>query len=211
MEDRMEASERIRVLIASAYGPLRSALREMLEHEDIDVVAESASARQVISLAHVLSPQVTVADDRLVDSDAHTLCRKLHEFGTPTRCIIPTSWPVQSTGKPLPGDLSSCSARSPTATCRGLSEQPPKVWAPRHNDPSRPCRANPPNRPGSARGPAHRWPTASCGDTSRVPDGLEIGHNLRLCRSAAGGFGNSSTRQKGESARASSVPTTCCF
>lgn len=104
MEDRAEASERIRVLIVSAYGPLRTAIREMLEHENIDVVAESASARQAISLAHMLRPQVTVADERLVDSDAHTLCRKLHKIGTPTRCIILTSWPVQSTGKPLPGD-----------------------------------------------------------------------------------------------------------
>jgi DNA-binding NarL/FixJ family response regulator len=57
----MEASERIRVLLADDHRILREALRMVLA-ADCDVVAEASTGEQAVELAIRLKPQVVVVD-----------------------------------------------------------------------------------------------------------------------------------------------------
>lgn len=101
MEHRIGADETARVLIVSAYRPLRDALREILAGEPVSIVGESGTARQGLALL----PDVAVLDERLPDGDAHTLSASLHGAASPTRCIILSSWhphcPLPTPGDPV--------------------------------------------------------------------------------------------------------------
>lgn len=87
----MGADQKTRVLLVSAYRPLLSALREMLEEEGVDVVGETGTVTEGARLARRCAPQVMVLDEHLPDGDAEAMCRELSEAGTPTRCVILTS------------------------------------------------------------------------------------------------------------------------
>ncbi|GAB2738067.1 response regulator transcription factor [Sinomonas soli] len=100
----MGADQRTRVLLVSAYRPLLSALRELLEDEGVDVVGESGTVTEGARLARRCAPQVMVLDEHLPDGDAEAMCRQLSESGTPTRCVILTSLAARrGRGRP-PGD-----------------------------------------------------------------------------------------------------------
>lgn len=98
------AAEKTRVLILSGYRPLHSALREVLEGEGIDVVGESSTMSEGVRLARTVAPEVMILDERLPDGDAQAVCRQLSESGTPTRCIVLTSWASCRTRRPSPGN-----------------------------------------------------------------------------------------------------------
>ncbi|MGT2460782.1 hypothetical protein [Sinomonas atrocyanea] len=100
----MGADQRTRVLLVSAYPPLLSALREVLEEEGVDVVGESGTMREGARLARRCIPQVMVLDEHLPDGDAEAMCRRLSEAGTPTRCVILTSLGARSGRRRPPGD-----------------------------------------------------------------------------------------------------------
>lgn len=100
----MRDAAKIRVLLVSAYRPLRDALREMLEHEGIDVVGETASVREAVSVARSLRPDVAVLDEMLPDGAALEGCRTLKATGATTRCVILSSWRSRASSGVLPGD-----------------------------------------------------------------------------------------------------------
>ncbi|MDQ0259529.1 response regulator [Sinomonas atrocyanea] len=99
----MRGEGRIRVFLLSGYRPLRTALREMLGDEGMDVVGEAESAAEALPLLLDLAPDVAVLDEHLPDGEGHTLCRQLHESGTRTRCVILTSWLPQPARTPSAG------------------------------------------------------------------------------------------------------------
>ena len=99
----MGADQKTRVLLVSAYRPLLSALREMLEEEGVDVVGEGGTVSEGAQLARRCAPQVVVLDEHLPDGDAEAMCRRLSEAGTPTRCVILTSLAAGRRRRP-PGD-----------------------------------------------------------------------------------------------------------
>jgi DNA-binding NarL/FixJ family response regulator len=79
----------IRVLVVDDHTAVRMGLGGLLEdHEDMEVVATAASAREALADAARVAPEVAVVDYHLGDSDGLTLCRALKRLPRPPRVLV---------------------------------------------------------------------------------------------------------------------------
>src|SRR5256885_10598808 len=83
----------IRVLVVDDHAAVRMGLGGLLEdHEDMELVATAASAREALADAARVAPEVAVVDYHLGDSDGLTLCRALKRLPRPPRVLVYTAY-----------------------------------------------------------------------------------------------------------------------
>lgn len=83
----------IRVFLLDDHEVVRRGLRELLEVEDdIDVVGESASAREASRRIPALRPHVMVLDARLPDGSGIDVCRDVRSIDPSIAALVLTSY-----------------------------------------------------------------------------------------------------------------------
>ena len=83
----------IRVFLLDDHEVVRRGVRELLENaEDIEVVAEAATATDAVRRAVAASPDVAVLDVRLPDGTGIEVCRDLRSMLPDVRCLMLTSF-----------------------------------------------------------------------------------------------------------------------
>ncbi|HKU11561.1 response regulator [Sinomonas sp.] len=89
----MEAvGEGIRVFILDDHELVRQGLRDLLEHEGMEIVGESESAHEAARRIPALKPHVAVLDGRLADGTGIEVCREVRSVDPHIRCLILTSY-----------------------------------------------------------------------------------------------------------------------
>jgi DNA-binding NarL/FixJ family response regulator len=89
----MEAvGEGIRVFILDDHELVRQGLRDLLEHEGMEIVGESESAHEAARRIPALKPHVAVLDGRLTDGTGIEVCREVRSVDPQIRCLILTSY-----------------------------------------------------------------------------------------------------------------------
>jgi DNA-binding NarL/FixJ family response regulator len=89
----MEAvGEGIRVFILDDHELVRQGLRDLLEHEGMEIVGESESAHEAARRIPALKPRVAVLDGRLADGTGIEVCREVRSVDPHIRCLILTSY-----------------------------------------------------------------------------------------------------------------------
>jgi AmiR/NasT family two-component response regulator len=73
----MTDEQRARVLIAEDEAIIRLDLKEMLEDEGYDVVAECANGDDAVRLAHELSPDLAILDIKMPGTDGLSAAREI--------------------------------------------------------------------------------------------------------------------------------------
>lgn len=91
---------RLRVFVLSADERFRRAVGDLLEHEGMEVVGESGSAREAVGLIGVLCPDVAVLDSRVPDGEGVQVCRQARDSMPGLGCVVLASYPHES---PAPG------------------------------------------------------------------------------------------------------------
>jgi len=77
------------VLVVDDHPAVRMGLGGLLEdHEDVEVVATAASAREALADATRVAPEVAVVDYHLGDGDGLTLCRAVKRLPRPPRVLV---------------------------------------------------------------------------------------------------------------------------
>ncbi len=83
----------IRVLIADDQAVVRAGLRTLLElHEDLEVVGEAGTGRDVLALVRRHRPDVVVMDLRMPVMDGLTATRHLAALGERVRVLVLTTY-----------------------------------------------------------------------------------------------------------------------
>ena len=82
----------IRVFILDDHELVRQGLRDLLEHEGMDIVGESDSAHEAGRRIPALKPDVAVLDGRLSDGTGIEVCREVRSVDPRIRCLILTSY-----------------------------------------------------------------------------------------------------------------------
>lgn len=86
-------AEKIRVYLLDDHDVVREGLRFLLEqHDDIEVVGESASAVEAIARIPALRPHVAVLDGRLPDGSGIDVCRAVRSVDPSIQALILTSY-----------------------------------------------------------------------------------------------------------------------
>jgi DNA-binding NarL/FixJ family response regulator len=84
--------EGIRVFILDDHELVRQGLRDLLEHEGMEIVGESESAQEAARRIPALKPHVAVLDGRLADGTGIEVCREVRSVDPHIRCLILTSY-----------------------------------------------------------------------------------------------------------------------
>ena len=84
--------DRIRVFILDDHELVRRGLRELLEGEGFDVVADSGLAAEATPLILQLRPDVAILDARLPDGTGIEVCRDVRSADPSVHCLILTSY-----------------------------------------------------------------------------------------------------------------------
>ncbi|GAA1478368.1 response regulator transcription factor [Nocardioides aestuarii] len=86
-------SEKIKVFLLDDHDVVRQGLRFLLEqHDDLEVVGESASAVEATARIPALRPDVAVLDARLPDGSGIEVCRAVRAVDDSIRALILTSY-----------------------------------------------------------------------------------------------------------------------
>jgi DNA-binding NarL/FixJ family response regulator len=89
----MTAANVTRVLLCDDHEVVREGLRTLLSrHEDMAVVGEAGSMKEVIEAAAKAKPDVIIMDVRLPDGSGVEACREIREARPETRVIMLTSY-----------------------------------------------------------------------------------------------------------------------
>lgn len=80
----------IRVLLADDHALVRQALRELLDREGIQVVAEASQGQEAVSLASTMRPDVAVLDISMPTMNGLEAVRELHQLSPRTKSILLT-------------------------------------------------------------------------------------------------------------------------
>ena len=87
------AADKIKVYLLDDHDVVRQGLRFLLEqHDDLEVVGESASAVEATSRIPALRPDVAVLDARLPDGSGIEVCRAVRAVDDSIRALILTSY-----------------------------------------------------------------------------------------------------------------------
>jgi two-component system response regulator DevR len=85
--------EKIKVFLLDDHDVVRQGLRFLLEqHDDLEVVGESASAVEATARIPALRPDVAVLDARLPDGSGIEVCRAVRAVDDSIRALILTSY-----------------------------------------------------------------------------------------------------------------------
>lgn len=83
----------IRVLVVDDHAAVRVGLGGLLEdHDDVEVVAIAASAREALADAARVSPDIAIVDYHLGDGDGLSLCRAIKRLPRPPRVLLYTAY-----------------------------------------------------------------------------------------------------------------------
>lgn len=85
-----------RVFLAIGNGLAREEVRRLLEHEGMEVVGESASARRALARIRALGPDVTVLDSTIADSTGVQVCLQARETVPGLGCVVLASYPDEA-------------------------------------------------------------------------------------------------------------------
>lgn len=85
-------SPALRVFILDDHELVRQGLKDLLEHEGMEVVGESGSALEAARRIPALQPDVAVLDGRLGDGTGIEVCREVRSVDPSIQCLILTSY-----------------------------------------------------------------------------------------------------------------------
>jgi DNA-binding NarL/FixJ family response regulator len=82
----------LRIFLLTAHNLLREQLRELLENEGMEIVADSASAFEAARSIPLLKPDVALLDLVVADGNGIEVCQGARESSPRTHCIILASF-----------------------------------------------------------------------------------------------------------------------
>jgi two-component system response regulator NreC len=86
---KLEATTKIRILLADDHTVVRQGLRLLLiRNPDMDVVAEAASGREAVALCRELRPHIAIVDVAMPGMNGVEATRQIRQDGSGTEVII---------------------------------------------------------------------------------------------------------------------------